>query len=976
MADYQTIVDEIRLFLQSDDRQRTDELVQLSIQYNDACRAVNERLRRCGAHLQQDLRSEAIHLAEAAPNLLDQVALLDFPERAEWEELASLYEELRKPTPLLIEVAEELNEAYAIEQPLQKLLSRHRLLALAQAPLAKRIEVLRKLHQLDPSSTFWEDDLRDLEEARLSELDDISRTLHASADNETIHKIVAELESNEWLEKPSSRLMQRVKALGQNLQEADTRRLLDDLERELIEAYTVGDAKRAAKLVEKWRVAESSCSGVVAPSPQVEAVFAWVQDENARQGAEKAYARSVAALEQGLSNDEPVADLQQLANDVRRHGRGLPPDLEGRLLTAVAREANTQQQWRRRILAVAAVGVVVTLGIAGLGLYAAVKNTEVKRVVARLEIPVSAKNWAEARTIYDELSEDLKLNEDVQRIYKDIIAGEAAEREEKHFRQSLAEVDSLIDVGELTEADEQIKGLTPSTRADTQSIGKLQSKLKIARQKIHSAWNDQVRSLSQVIESDLQGGNVEASRTGLESLSELLKHPNASSERPQFEEQRKELLAKFNSLQESNGESRLEQQQLAALQDIFRKPPDAAVEMVDSYVSQLTGFRTAHAESEYAEDFDAALRAAPVWRAIAKWNRVIRNWDSLVPESNELLQARISECKTFLEENTKAASHAAIAECAEYLRVLEESGAFEPSREEAVISRARNYLMSSPQHANLWYVEVNTTQKKDEIQRLYFRSGDPIVLTRNDSAQVEYLVDVQGGTKRKSLLGPQIKGSVSRVPHHVIVNSILDDLQRVSATTWNPKFIVNLERVRTSDSFPDPLPKFLLLREMFKFASAGNYLLGLECKQIVQQLENVPIDEDHWLDPFHKQAGQWRKAASEVLAELPAFHTITERVAERERLLADELLTAPLVIGWLDRVGEGAWKLRSHNKIDDRMELRIIGINGSSRARWIAIQTGPDGITVQAAGAEPVRGSLVFAVQRPTSPSALGVGAK
>ena len=49
---------------------------------------------------------------------------LILPERAEWEEIVGLYQ-LPKAEPLLLEVAEQLNEAYAHQQPLEKLLDHH-----------------------------------------------------------------------------------------------------------------------------------------------------------------------------------------------------------------------------------------------------------------------------------------------------------------------------------------------------------------------------------------------------------------------------------------------------------------------------------------------------------------------------------------------------------------------------------------------------------------------------------------------------------------------------------------------------------------------------------------------------------------------------------------------------------------------------------------------------------------------------------
>ncbi len=129
MADHHQLVDQIRAFVQSSDQTLTPRLEELAKEYADACVSINTRLSRCQRLLQQGLRSEAIQSAESEPKLLDVIAALDFPERPEWDEIASLYG-LPAAPPMSIEAAGFLNEAYALEDPLRELLRSHRRLAL------------------------------------------------------------------------------------------------------------------------------------------------------------------------------------------------------------------------------------------------------------------------------------------------------------------------------------------------------------------------------------------------------------------------------------------------------------------------------------------------------------------------------------------------------------------------------------------------------------------------------------------------------------------------------------------------------------------------------------------------------------------------------------------------------------------------------------------------------------------------------
>src|SRR6516225_2446967 len=104
MINYQEVVDELRSFLDAKDQTYSDQLKATAAQYAEACQQVNQRLRRCEEFLNKGLRSEAIHLAQTDPALLDLVAILDFPGRASWEEAAALYG-LATPPRLNIETA-------------------------------------------------------------------------------------------------------------------------------------------------------------------------------------------------------------------------------------------------------------------------------------------------------------------------------------------------------------------------------------------------------------------------------------------------------------------------------------------------------------------------------------------------------------------------------------------------------------------------------------------------------------------------------------------------------------------------------------------------------------------------------------------------------------------------------------------------------------------------------------------------------
>src|SRR5262249_41238807 len=181
MLDYQRIVDDVRSSLYSSGPEAAETVRAAAKAYGEACGEVNERLRRCNELLKAGLRSEAIQQCEVEPNLLDIVATLDFPERDYWVQLLN-HHGVNVPGPLLLDVAADLNEAYAVEQPLETLLDRHRLLALAHSPLNMRIRTMRKLAEVDPLNPIWREDLMIFERQRHKDIQREASEAIASAD--------------------------------------------------------------------------------------------------------------------------------------------------------------------------------------------------------------------------------------------------------------------------------------------------------------------------------------------------------------------------------------------------------------------------------------------------------------------------------------------------------------------------------------------------------------------------------------------------------------------------------------------------------------------------------------------------------------------------------------------------------------------------------------------------------------------------
>lgn len=137
-----------------------------------ACRALNDRLARCDAHLRSNQRSEALRLATAPPDVLKQFTVLDIKEWDRWAEAAA-GRGLPVPPRLDDRTAARIHTAFVAEQKVVPILQELRRLALERAPLYQRLDALRRLAAAEPTNLGWADDLRAHEKARYEEIRDL-----------------------------------------------------------------------------------------------------------------------------------------------------------------------------------------------------------------------------------------------------------------------------------------------------------------------------------------------------------------------------------------------------------------------------------------------------------------------------------------------------------------------------------------------------------------------------------------------------------------------------------------------------------------------------------------------------------------------------------------------------------------------------------------------------------------------------------
>jgi hypothetical protein len=354
MTDIPRVVDDLRSYCQGADQVLSDALRETAAAYRDACQAINQRLRRCEEFLQKGLRSEALHLAESEPPLLDSVATLDFPERSQWDELAATYG-LPAAPKLNVATAEALNRAYAEDEPLRRPLREHRRLNIARAPLRDRLAALRRLHQLDAGNPVWPEDIRVFETARHGELGGEVEEAITKRDFAGLSKCWDEVQTTPWLAAPPQALVGRLQGI-----------YLREIGEELYSVYKAQDFPRAQRLRDNWeRLDPRAAFGPTnAVWDRVNLCLDWIRREESRQSRRLEFETALMELEQALGKEwTPVERLRELYIQVTDFRIRVPSSVE-ECYTARVGEIRRKADSKERIILVLsfAVGAIVLVG--------------------------------------------------------------------------------------------------------------------------------------------------------------------------------------------------------------------------------------------------------------------------------------------------------------------------------------------------------------------------------------------------------------------------------------------------------------------------------------------------------------------------------------------------------------------------------------------------------------------------------------
>lgn len=958
MADYNQVVDDIRGFLAAADQTRSDGLRDLAAAYSQLCREANERLRRCGDYLRRGMRSEAIHLAETFPPLLDVVAALDMPELEEWEQLCAMYE-LPRPVRVQIETAQELNQAYALEQPVQTLLAQHRILAISRAPLSHRLRVMRALAEHEPTSPWWDDDVRLFEAARMKEVRSEAASAVRDRNGERISALLAELTVARWRDEVPQDLVgmleQSSVALRQEGALAALRLMLPELET----AYSAMDFDETSALLARWdTVAAADSTPLPAElAERVEPVRDWHTEEMNRRQVERQFKAACGELEAAADRDAPAADLQAKFARCEAFEMPLPADLAHRYRTLVASRDTARRRRARRNAVLALLGLIClatgTFVLVRRAVHARQAERWAKSVAAEIDagrLDKAGEVWQAMAAEAPHLGQHAALAATKTRL-------ENAMADDAHRR---TEFISRIEAARKTESGDAPLHLDAAEKLAATSSEKLEvlglrqaaaNRRRELQSKTDASFRENVQALADAVvaaEKQLLAGDASAALkllTVAESRAAGLEGDGAASASA-----KQGLAQVVGRLRDMRGRCDRAASEGAELRHVLTASPATLAGALKTYAGKFP-------DSPRGAAFARAADGEPAWLAATEWGRLVAGW------RGEFVPANVGD----LEKRSAALEkYAASYPASPFLPVVEEYRAYLKQAAVAVDG-------DGPWRGGFFGTITSPLVRLNQVVvpggKRYYTVGDGEV--REGSLRTVSVILTNDPEKTQRITvrdaGPI---TVSPSPQKQLSAKLERQIQGLSLSNWESFGLVVLDQVRAQEGL-DPLLAAILCGRILRFAETGGWGLGTEVRRAADELASLGAEDAPWMDPENASTDGLRTRAAPLVASATATMELRRKVASKRDAMFRAMAFRTVGTGVLLRQGD-QWQIHSAVQPGDGTVATAFavgkGVAGSAR---VTVAVGRQGKwdLQQAVGTTLPEGTPVF-----VEPSARSAG--
>ncbi|MCL2349686.1 MAG: hypothetical protein FWC50_15655, partial [Planctomycetaceae bacterium] len=359
MANDQATVDAIKNALTFSDTTSPETIRTLAEQYALACRELNKRMSYCGKYLHEGNVAEAIRLAEMEPNLLDAYNILDFEERKEWTDVVATLA-FPVPPPLMTDFVHELNDAYSSQQLLEPYLRKYRIAALARAPLADRLAVLRTIVQLDPNNLSWVKDQESLEKVRLVDLEAEAAIAVRTGDFAKLLELQAECRQNWSIAVPAS-VTEKIDTAVHRHQMTEVTRQMQDQAELLLQAHAENNVEKAKRACDNLRTLQEWNRLPVPKSiaETTQKAVDWLQNEQKSLQLQAKFETTKKQIQNALQKETSQEELSRLHDSLATTAAEVRLSIPEEIEKTYRQKIGAFESRRRRRLLWIATGVVM-----------------------------------------------------------------------------------------------------------------------------------------------------------------------------------------------------------------------------------------------------------------------------------------------------------------------------------------------------------------------------------------------------------------------------------------------------------------------------------------------------------------------------------------------------------------------------------------------------------------------------------------
>lgn len=909
MTNEQRIVDAIQTILAADSDPDVGELVALSQELAAAVRRVNERLRECDALLHKGLRTEALRKSDEDPSLLELVSLLDFPERDVWTDYLRQFQIPAPPEPL-VDMAADLNEAFALEQPLERLLRQHRLLALARNPLPQRIDVMRRIARADRANPVWANDLQTFERARHQQLREEVSAAITRKDAKSLGQLEKELRDPNWQEAPPQPLVVRAVQAHTQLRARAARAEMESVEQRLRDAFSDFDVAAARKLRERWN-ALAAIAQIAPDDPLYELAapaLEWLESDDQKEQEETDYQSSVAQLEHLLDEGGTRLELERLYHRATSNGRQLSPVLQRRLSERL-RSLEDAARRRSRFLIAGATMVVLLIGsLTAFGLIRQQRAREIAAHTANLQTLIDAGQLTEAERYWDGLQQESPDVLEVPEMRQQRAALSTAIHSEQGRQGALSQL-----LASATQAgiDNPSWSTIPKAYADLeraeQELAKTdaeRARIKEIERKIQQIEARMQREVDEAFLAEfdaLKERAAKVDRDDLPAIDGLLGQIDHLRQRPHISLEYRNLLDPVgNSLQTLRATHLQYVREARFLQRITR-----AVGNQRRFLSELEAYAKEFPDTSRSASFSrVAGQEAALWTGLDEWNACIEDWSDV-----DFSTIAPEKARPMLERGRKLLADHGGFPSAERLQPVVDHLARVAARVRQDGTGLHTPLFdvfNNPTVANMYMVITG------DGRRFYSKSPPKFSDDAWRTVDLKNLNLDRTGIQlfRTEEIANHWKDDELNFesPQSAFARQSLDLLAELEERGWERTFLEMLDLLYRSKQM-EPILKLQLTSEILNVASQGSLFFREHFQKHQELIVNSNLDPGvNWIDPADADAVKVRRQAQATLKRMKPPREFSAALdGYLTKLNGPDLGPRHTWVGWLYRNRDEKW---------------------------------------------------------------------